>query len=112
MPTIVREGRPPRPRGEPANMLPKRAGEEKQANPATPPGHAQAINRLRRQRFVERLHRLGPLPLYHFLNEIECGAVVAEHLEKYARLDPDFIATLGGTHFGPPIYVIDGGRRP
>lgn len=41
---MMREGRPPRPRGEPANMLTKRPGEEKQVNPATPPGQTQALS--------------------------------------------------------------------
>ncbi len=93
-------------------MLTKRACEEKQANPAMPTGHAQSLNRLRRQRLVEHLHRLGPSPLYHFLNEVERGADLRQHLERYARLDPDFIAALGGSHFGPAVFVIDGGRRP
>jgi hypothetical protein len=38
--------------------------------------------RLRRQRHVECLHRLGPAPLGHFLREIE----LAERLERYALL--------------------------
>jgi hypothetical protein len=39
-----------------------------------PQARFAAIPRLRRQRLVERLHRLGPSPLFHFLDEIERGA--------------------------------------
>src|SRR6202011_3025162 len=45
--------------------------------------------RLRHQRLVEHLHRLGPAPLGHFLHEIECGAFIPEHLEAYGRVHPD-----------------------
>jgi hypothetical protein len=40
----------------------------------------QARKRLRRQRLVEHLPRLGLSPLGHFLREIEAGANVAERL--------------------------------
>jgi hypothetical protein len=46
------------------------------------------------------------------LDEVECGRDLREHLERYARLDPDVVAALGGSHFGPPVFVIEGGRRP
>jgi hypothetical protein len=70
---------------------------------------AQSRARLRRRRHVECLHRLGPAPLGHFLREIELGANVAERLERYARLDPDFIRVLGGDRFAPALLCIDGG---
>jgi len=69
-----------------------------------------AVQRLRRQRLVAHLHQLGPSPLFHSLNEVERGAL-PEHLERYARLDPDFIRTLGGTDFVQPLHVLDGGSR-
>ena len=54
---------------------------------------AQAISRdqrtgRRRQRLVERLHRLGPSPLGHFIREVEeaTGADVTARLERYAAL--------------------------
>jgi hypothetical protein len=75
-----------------------------------PATHAQAQNRLRRQRLVEHLHRLGPSPLGHFLNEVERGASVAERLERYARIDPEFVRALGGDRYAPIVHVIDGGR--
>jgi hypothetical protein len=73
-------------------------------NRVSPPKSAlnqeQSRARLRRPRLVEHLHRLGPAPLGHFLHEIECGAFIPEHLEAYARIDPD--------RFAPSLYVIDG----
>ena len=67
--------------------------------------------RLRRQRLVMHLHRLGPSPLGHFLREVECGASIPDHLECYSRIDPDFIAALGGDRFAPVLHVIDGGNH-
>jgi hypothetical protein len=75
------------------------------------PNQAQSRARLRRQRHVECLHRLGPAPLGHFLREIGLGASVAERLERYARPDPDFVHALGGDHFAPIVHVIEGGRH-
>jgi hypothetical protein len=68
-----------------------------------------ARKRLRRQRLVERLHGLGPAPLGHFLREVEAGAVIAEHLERYSRIDPAFVRALGGRDFPPPVIPIAGG---
>jgi hypothetical protein len=31
---------------------------------------------------------------------------------KHARLDPDVVAALWGSHFGAPVFVIEGGRGP
>lgn len=68
----------------------------------------EADARLPRQRLVSHLHRLGPSPLGHFLREIEAGANVAERLDRYARLDPDFVRALGGDRFAPIVRLIDG----
>jgi len=70
----------------------------------------QARQRLRRQRLVERLHRLGPKPLFHFLNEVERGADLWPHLERYAVLPHDFIKANGGDQFGLFLHVVDGGK--
>jgi hypothetical protein len=72
---------------------------------------AQDNKRLRRQRLVEHLHRLGPSPLGHFLNEVELGASVADHLERYRRIDPEFVRALGVDRYAPIVHVIDGGER-
>jgi hypothetical protein len=67
--------------------------------------------KLRRQRLVEHLHRLGPQPLGYFLREIEAGASIPEHLEKYSTIDPNFVRDLGGDQYPPLLWAIDGGRR-
>ena len=76
-----------------------------------PATHAQALSRLRRQRLVEHLHRLGPAPLGHFLREVENGASISDHLERYAALPADFIRANGGDEFTPFLCAIEGGRR-
>lgn len=78
-------------------------------NLSAPPRQAQS--RLRRQRLVERLHRLGPKPLSHFLDEVERGASIPDHLERYAALPADFILANGGDEFTPFLWPIEGGRR-
>jgi hypothetical protein len=70
----------------------------------------QARDRLRRQCLVSHLHRLGPSPLGHFLREIENGASIADHLNRYSRIDPDFVRALGGCDFVEFLHVVDGGR--
>jgi hypothetical protein len=69
-------------------------------------------NRVRLRHLAKHLHALGPRPLFHYLDEVERGYPLCEHLEAYALLDPGVVAALGGTHLGPPVYVIEGGRRP
>ncbi len=69
-----------------------------------------AADRTRLQFLIRQLHRLGERPLYHYLNEVERGYPLREHLERYAQLDPDVIAELGGSHFGPTVFAIEGGR--
>jgi hypothetical protein len=71
---------------------------------------SEARARLRRQRLVEHLHRLGPSPLGHFLREVENGASIADHLEAYARIDPEFVRALGGADFLPFLHVIGYGE--
>jgi hypothetical protein len=68
--------------------------------------------KLRLRYLAQRLRALGPRPLFHLLDEGECGYPLREHLDAYARLDPDVIAALGGIHFSPPVFVIEGGWRP
>jgi hypothetical protein len=70
-----------------------------------PPTQAQ-FAAIRRQRLVEHLHRLGPAPLFHFLDEIENGASIPDHLERYARIDPDFVRALGGADFVPFLHLV------
>jgi hypothetical protein len=69
-------------------------------------------NRARLKYLARRLRALGERPVFECLHEIECGADLRERLERYAWLDPDVVEALGGSHFGPPVFVIEGGRRP
>jgi hypothetical protein len=62
--------------------------------------------RLRRQRLVEHLHRLGPAPLGHFLREVENGASISDHLERYAEINPAFVRALGGDRFATTLHAI------
>ena len=68
-------------------------------------------NLVRLQHLARRLHALGERPLFHYLDEVERGYPLRAHLEAYGRLDPDVVAALGGTRFGPPVLV-EGGRGP
>ena len=55
------------------------------------------------QRDIERLHRLGPRPQYELLREIErrygCARFIRERVKRYAELDPEIVADLGGDVF-------------
>jgi hypothetical protein len=73
---------------------------------------AQARNaRMRRQRLVLHLHRLGPSPLGHFIREVEvaAGADVTARLERYGEIDPEFVRALGGDRFAPSLHCVDEG---
>jgi hypothetical protein len=69
-------------------------------------------NRVRLKYLARRLRALGERPVFECLHEIECGADLRERLERYAWLDPDVVEALGGSHFGAPAFVIEGGRGP
>lgn len=79
-------------------------------NHRNPRAAREARLRLRRQRLVEHLHRLGPAPLYHFLTEVERGTPLWPHVERYAALPAAFIKANGGDQFAPIVHVIDGGE--
>jgi hypothetical protein len=68
-------------------------------------------SKVRLQFLARRLHRLGEVPLFHFLDEVERGADLRSHLETYAELPGDFIWANGGNQFPVP-FAIDGGRSP
>jgi hypothetical protein len=71
----------------------------------------QARNRMRRQRHERHLWRLGEQPLFYFLAEVEAGAEIATHLERYAEIDPNFVRSLGGDRFAPKVHAIEWGGR-
>jgi hypothetical protein len=68
-----------------------------------------AGRRVRLQYLARRLHGLGERPLFHFLDEVERGADLRPHLERYAALPAAFIKANGGDKFAPIVRVIDGG---
>jgi hypothetical protein len=71
----------------------------------------QAQNRLCLKFLASRLPALGPKPLFHFLDEVEHGADLRSHLERYAALPADFIKANGGDKFPSPfLHAIDGGE--
>jgi hypothetical protein len=70
----------------------------------------EVARRLRLQFLAGRLHALGPKPLFNFLDEIERGADLQSHLERYAALPADFIRPYGGDQF-PKLFAIRKGRR-
>ncbi len=61
---------------------------------------------------AERIHGLGPGPLFYLLSELAAGADPCARFEAYARLSPlaDFIAALDGDR-RPGVFVVNGGRR-
>jgi hypothetical protein len=61
---------------------------------------------------ADRIHSLGPGPLFYLITELASGAEPLPRLEAYARLVPlaPFIAALDGDQL-PGLRVISGGRR-
>ena len=66
---------------------------------------ADVIADLRRQRHVRKLHRLGPRVLDELLVEIgaerSITTIIERKIERYAGLDPEALATIGGDGFCP-----------
>lgn len=58
---------------------------------------------------AQRLHDLGPRPLFEYLREIAAGRDPIDRLEAYARLDPSIVHALGADRI-EPFHVIAGGR--
>ncbi len=77
--------------------------------PPTPSRVKSPPARLRR--LAERIHALGPWPLFCLLRELDEGGDLHRVLEGYARIYPlrHFIAALDGNRMPPP-RVIRGGR--
>src|SRR5438067_12461555 len=63
----------------------------------------QAARRLRRQRHVEQVHRLGARVLFELVDELDrvhgLGDDLDRRLEAYAGLDPDLLAAVGADRF-------------
>jgi len=79
-------------------------------NRLQPQAQREIAARLRRQRLVEHLHRLGPAPLFHLLTDLDASKPLWPTVKEYAALPADFIKALGGDQFAPTLlHVIDGG---
>ena len=62
-------------------------------------------------RQVEHLHRLGPRVLGELLTEIGeqrlCRTYLEQRVRRYAEIDPEHLAALGGDRFPrPPLYEV------
>ena len=65
----------------------------------------------RLERMVERVHALGPRVVSELLAEIAIATgepgLIADHVEKYSRLDPAVLRAIGGDKFPPmPLELI------
>jgi hypothetical protein len=75
---------------------------------------AAAVRQQRRQHWVEKIHALGPRPVYEVVAEIERrglrGVDLDRCLERFASLDLDLLRALGGHRFpARPIWLVPGG---
>jgi hypothetical protein len=70
----------------------------------------RAVHQVRLQYLARRLHGLGEKPLFHFLDEVERGADLHPHLERYVALPADFINANGGNRFTPSMHCIEDGN--
>ncbi|HZK89045.1 MAG TPA: hypothetical protein VFC56_02760 [Stellaceae bacterium] len=66
-----------------------------------------------RRHWVERIHRLGARVLAELLDEIgrhhAIEADIARRVERYAGLDPEILAVVGGDRFlARPMRVVGG----
>ena len=76
---------------------------------------SQALARLRRQRHVEQVHRLGARVIFELLNELDrhhgLGDDLDRRLEAFAGLDPDLLAALGADRFpAAPLRLVGSAR--
>ena len=74
---------------------------------------SQALARLRRQRHVEQLHRLGARVLFELVDELDRHHGLADdldrRLERYAALDPEVLRALGADRLPvSPVRIVGG----
>ena len=76
---------------------------------------SQALARLRRQRHVEQIHRLGARVIFELVDELDrhhgLGDDLDRRLEAYAGLDAELIAVVGADQFPPSPTRLIGGAR-
>ena len=71
----------------------------------------QAVADLTFRHMVERVHGLGPRAVHELLVEIGeqrlCRTYVEQRVRRYAEIDPEHLAALGGDRFPrPPLYEV------
>ena len=74
---------------------------------------SQALARLRRQRQVEQVHRLGARVLFELVDELDRHHGLADdldrRLERYAALDPEVLRALGADRLPvSPVRIVGG----
>ncbi len=72
---------------------------------------SQGLAGQRFERLIERVHALGPRVVSELLAEIAIATgepgLIADHVEKYSRLDPAVLRAIGGDKFPPmPLEVV------
>ena len=104
----------------PAGWGPNRAGlddlrvaAESEASLIQNPSHTQAQRRLRRQRHVEQIHRLGARVIFELVDELDRHHGLADdldrRLERYAALDPEVLRALGADRLPvSPVRIVGG----
>lgn len=81
------------------------------AHPA-PAANAAPLIRLRRQRHVERLYRLGPRAVFELLDELDRVHRLTDldaRLARYAAVDPEILRALGANRFPERQFRLVGG---
>ena len=67
----------------------------------------KVITRLRRERQIEHVYRLGVRAVAEMLFEVAGGEDLDRALEAYGRLTPDLLKALGGDQFPPaPLHEV------
>jgi hypothetical protein len=74
---------------------------------------SQETRRLRRERQVEQIHRLGARAVFELLQQLDrdhgLGRQLDRQLERFAGLDAGILAAVGGDRFAPaPLHVVGG----
>jgi hypothetical protein len=82
------------------------------ASHSPPRQSADALQRLRWQRYVEAIHPLGARVEFEFIDELvrhhpEIADDLDERLAQYAALNPDILVALGGDRFpATPLHAV------
>jgi hypothetical protein len=81
------------------------------ARPAQVAGRDHILRKLRWQRAVAAVHRLGPRALAELLDEIGCYNGIADDIgarvAKYAALDPAILRVVGADRFAAlPLHTV------